>query len=106
MRAGQSRYPSDLGHNFVLAHASCNARKSDYLASEEHLEAWQDRKTTHAEELHDRFTSTALPHDSQTSVGIARWAYSQTEQAGGQVWVEGQVLKHLEPGWQRFLAVG
>ena len=23
-----------------------------------------------------------------------------------QVWVEGRVLKHLEPGWQRFLAAG
>src|SRR5262249_33222516 len=26
-----SRYPVDLGHNFVLAHSSCNTQKSDRL---------------------------------------------------------------------------
>ena len=27
-----SRYTTDLGHNFVLAHPGCNSQKSDYLA--------------------------------------------------------------------------
>lgn len=34
-----SRYPVDLGHNFVLAHNQCNNAKSDYLAAEKHLAA-------------------------------------------------------------------
>jgi 5-methylcytosine-specific restriction endonuclease McrA len=34
------RYPVDLGHDLVLAHGGCNAKKSDWLASEEHLAAW------------------------------------------------------------------
>ena len=29
-----SRYPVDLGHNFVLAHPACNNSKSDHLAAE------------------------------------------------------------------------
>ena len=28
-----SRYPLDLGHNFVLAHASCNRDKRDMLSA-------------------------------------------------------------------------
>jgi hypothetical protein len=28
-----SRYPADLGHNFVLAHDRCINAKSDYLAA-------------------------------------------------------------------------
>src|SRR5262249_5123765 len=35
-----SRYPVDLGHNFVLAHVSCNALKSDRLPAAQHLNAW------------------------------------------------------------------
>ncbi len=33
-----ARYPTDLGHNFVLSHGSCNNDKRDLLASERHLE--------------------------------------------------------------------
>jgi 5-methylcytosine-specific restriction endonuclease McrA len=38
-----SRYPLDLGHNFVLAHAVCNADKRDMLAATGHLERWVRR---------------------------------------------------------------
>lgn len=38
-----SRYPVDLGHNFVLAHKSCNNHKSDHIAAEIHLENWVER---------------------------------------------------------------
>lgn len=101
-----SRYPSDLGHNFVLAHAACNAKKSDYLACEEHLAAWQERNRLHAVELVERLAQAGLPTDVGVCVGIAVWAYGQTEQAGGQVWVRGNVLKHLEPGWRQYLMAG
>ncbi len=37
-----SRYPIDLGHNFVLAHQSCNLSKSDHIAAVEYLEKWVD----------------------------------------------------------------
>lgn len=35
--------PVDLGHNFVLAHASCNGDKRDALAGVQHLEQWGRR---------------------------------------------------------------
>lgn len=101
-----SRYPSDLGHNFVLAHTTCNARKSDYLACEDHLAAWQDRNMTHGAALSERFQQAALPSDLRACVGVAVWAYGQTEQAHGQVWVRDNVLKHLELQWRRCLAAG
>ena len=38
-----SRYPMDLGHNFVLAHHTCNSAKADHIAAFEHLHSWVDR---------------------------------------------------------------
>jgi 5-methylcytosine-specific restriction endonuclease McrA len=38
-----SRYPVDLGHDFVLAHTSCNGAKGSRLAAEEHLSRWAAR---------------------------------------------------------------
>ena len=51
-----------------------------------------------------RTASASAPTNRQASVGIAMWAYSQMEQAGGQVWVKGRVPKQLELGSQHFLA--
>ncbi len=42
-----SRYPVDLGHNFVLAHGRCNADKSDLLGAERHLHRWVERNDRH-----------------------------------------------------------
>jgi 5-methylcytosine-specific restriction endonuclease McrA len=58
-----SRYPADLGHNFVLAHDKCNNAKADYLAAEKHLAAWAERNRLHQEELRTRLQEAALPCD-------------------------------------------
>ena len=99
-----SRYPVDLGHNFVLAHKTCNARKLDCLAAEEHLAAWGERNREHGEALSQAFLDAALPNDLPASTSITHWAYRQTATAGGLVWVRDKLLKHLEPGWERLLA--
>ncbi len=52
-----SRYPTDLGHNFVLAHPQCNNQKSDHLAAEEHLQAWAERIGAHRDELNCRLSN-------------------------------------------------
>jgi len=98
-----SRYPTDLGHNFVLAHSGCNNAKSDHIAAEEHLRAWIEQNREHAPEIGKRLTEAALPHDLSASERIAEWAYEQTEQASGQVWVERRVFEHLGPDWRRLL---
>jgi 5-methylcytosine-specific restriction endonuclease McrA len=99
-----SRYPADLGHNFVLAHKACNNAKSDYLAAEKHLAAWAERNRLHQEELNSRLQAAALPCNLSASVQVARWVYQQTEKANGQVWVIEKVLQHLSPAWPHCLA--
>ena len=99
-----SRFPVDLGHNFVLAHNQCNNAKSDHLAAEQHLAAWAERNRLNHQELQTRLQGAALPCDSAASIQIAKWVYQQTEKANGQVWVMKKVLQHLTPAWSRYLA--
>lgn len=57
-----ARYPVDLGHNFVLAHNTCNSSKSDHVASAEYLEKWVE----HPRALFELIDRTA-PDQSQDS---------------------------------------
>jgi 5-methylcytosine-specific restriction endonuclease McrA len=98
-----SRYPTDLGHNFVLSHPSCNNAKSDHLAAESHLAAWIERNKINQDELHARLLEAAMPHDLSASIRVAEWAYEQTERARGQVWLEKAVFQHLGSGWRHVL---
>jgi hypothetical protein len=98
-----SRYPTDLGHNFVLAHRACNNAKSDHIAAEEHLDVWIAQNREHAAEIDERLAEAALPHDLAASVRITEWAYEQTERASGQVWVAKGVFRHLGPEWRQLL---
>lgn len=98
-----SRYPADLGHNFVLAHKTCNKDKSDYLVAEKHLTAWAERNRLHQGELQSRLKEAALSCDESAAIQIAKWIYQQTEKANGQVWVMEKVLQHLSPGWAHCL---
>ncbi|MBU6162458.1 MAG: HNH endonuclease, partial [Myxococcales bacterium] len=38
-----SRHPNNAIENLVVAHASCNISKSNYLAAPEHLQRWKER---------------------------------------------------------------
>jgi hypothetical protein len=98
-----SRYPADLGHNFVLAHTQCNSDKSDFVAAESHLETWAQRNLESRAELDGRLIEASLPCDLAATVQIARWVYQQTEKANGQVWVAKRVMKHLGTGWEQCL---
>jgi 5-methylcytosine-specific restriction endonuclease McrA len=98
-----SRYPADLGHNFVLAHNKCNNAKSDYLAAETHLDNWAKRNRVHQEELRARLHDAALPCDPTAAIQVVKWAYQQTATANGQVWVKEKVLQHLSPSWLQSL---
>jgi hypothetical protein len=94
-----SRYPVDLGHNFVLAHAGCNGRKGDYLAAQDHLGHWLDRNRAYGDELGRRFNEIGAVHDLNASVRIAEWAYSQEARAGGRVWFRNRELVALSSSW-------
>lgn len=95
-----SRYPVDLGHNFVLAHGTCNGAKSDTLASVPHLRSWVGRNTKHVDELAKGFESIGIVHHLPTSTKVARWAYNQVAATGGQTWTKGKDFEPLEEDWQ------
>src|SRR5262249_31128983 len=63
-----ARYPVDLGHNFVVAHESCNGTKADHLAAADYLAAWAERNGQHRVYLAEEFTRHGVRHDLPTSV--------------------------------------
>ncbi len=90
----------DLGHNFVLAHATCNERKGDRLAAEEHLQRWAERNVDHGGALAAAFDELGLLHDLAATARVAEWAYQQVEQTRGRVWVQGSELRLLRERWR------
>ena len=84
-----SRYPSDLGHNFVLADRRCNSEKSDLLADQLFLAAWQERNRTRERDLATVFERSAVSNDRVASERIAKWAYARAELSGAVFWRPG-----------------
>jgi 5-methylcytosine-specific restriction endonuclease McrA len=99
-----SRYPVDLGHNFVLAHGACNSSKGDRLAAVDHLQAWVERNRGYGSQLDAEFKRRDMVADLDSTRQIAQWAYSQTWQAHGLTWVRGDNLVSLPDGWETILA--
>ncbi len=94
-----SRYPVDLGHNFVLAHGACNSKKSDRLACSGHLDRWVERTERYATELAGKFERTGVVYDLQASLRIIDWAYRQTFDCQGLTWLRGDELLPLPSDW-------
>ncbi len=94
-----SRYPVDLGHNFVLAHGSCNLAKADYLAATEHLARWSERNRTAGVFLNERFDEAKIVHDKENSRRITRWAYQQAATMRAMTWLKRDRLELLSGDW-------
>ncbi len=99
-----SKYPVDLGHNFVVAHQTCNSAKADHLAAAEFLLAWAERNVGHREQLAAEFDSHGVLHDLPTSMRIAGWAYQQTFEVGGLAWVKKEEMVPMPADWRAALA--
>jgi len=97
-----SRYPVNLGHNFVLAHRRCNGSKSARLAAVAHLERWCNRNEAFGSTLASAFHARHLPHDLTATWQIARWAYAQAEATQARSWVTGDQLVALSTTWRSF----
>jgi 5-methylcytosine-specific restriction endonuclease McrA len=80
-------YPTNLGHNFVLADRACNTDKSDLLADVSHLGHWRARNEGGGRDLADAFASRGVVTDLAASQGIARWAYRRAGTTRAVVWV-------------------
>lgn len=98
-----SRYPVDLGHNFVLVHGTCNAKKADRLAAAEHLEKWCERNDMYGEALAVAFQQKNIAHDQKASWSVTAWAYEQAQLAGSLVWRQDDELVKLTSGWRALL---
>jgi 5-methylcytosine-specific restriction endonuclease McrA len=83
-----ARYPSDLGHNFVLAHSVCNNNKSAHLACQSHADRWHEQNII----LHGDVISNELDAyftcDVKRSVAVVSWAYQLAHQNSASLWVE------------------
>lgn len=99
-----SRYPVDLGHNFVLAHAGCNRAKRDYLADVPHLERWATRNARYGKELTASFHRIGMTCNAEVSRQVTRWAYEQAQAAGAQVWRRDREVVLLSGEWRELLA--
>lgn len=95
-----SRYPLDLGHNFVLVHASCNQDKRDMLAAPRHLQSWIERNNKEEVILGQIFNAAHFPFDVRASLGVAEWAYENVERAGALVWVNKGLVVKLSDEWR------
>jgi hypothetical protein len=98
-----SRYPVDLGHNFVLADSTCNNRKRDRLPSYNHLAAWMERNSQHGQYLGGLLEERGIISQLAASNCVARWAYSQTEAAGGLTWTHSNEMVPLDASWRVLL---
>jgi 5-methylcytosine-specific restriction endonuclease McrA len=81
-----SKYPRDLAHNFVLAHAACNRSKSDLLAGLAHLEKWRERNARQGDEISGVLGQRGFLVDPECSLVVARWAYRQAASTGAHAW--------------------
>jgi 5-methylcytosine-specific restriction endonuclease McrA len=95
-----SRYPVDLGHNFVLAHPDCNLSKRDFLADVVHLRRWTHRNSESGAQLSDAFSDQFLPHDLTRTMAVARWAYSHGESSNAHVWTSHGAFRTLTEEWK------
>jgi len=81
-----SSYPSNLGHNLVLAHPSCNSDKSDLLASVDHLQHWWGRNDREGALMAAALDPLGLATDLEATKGIAIWAYQRARAARSLLW--------------------
>ena len=81
-----SMYPSDTGHNFVLADSSCNSKKSNLLASNEFLHKWQERNEEHNLIIVDQISVLGFLTDKERSHKVAEWAYEQGKANNYLMW--------------------
>lgn len=95
-----AQYGRDLGHNFVLAHRSCNQDKRDMLAATPHLARWLDRNLKQQPVMREIFESARFIYDLDASLSVAEWSYERAERANALVWVERGHSSRLNNGWR------
>ncbi len=99
------RYPVDLGHNFVLAHGTCNRAKSDRIADVRHLEKWRERNALSGGKIADGIASTGVHCDLVATDQVTCWAYGQAERISEWGWISGKTLKEIGGTWRAVMGL-
>ena len=94
-------YPADTGHNFVLADEKCNSQKSNYLASQQFLQQWQERNHLHDQSIIGEISQMGFLTDLQRSHRVADWAYKQAVENEYLVWLGGREKKILAQMYEK-----
>lgn len=95
-----SRYPVDLGHNFVFSHPSCNGYKSDLLAHTDHLAKWWECNLESTSQLEEAFDFNELVYDADRSRHVAAWAYEQGELSRVHTYLRKNDYPLLDGSWR------
>lgn len=98
-----ARFPTDIGENLVLAHASCNRRKRDYLAAEDHLRKWMRFVTDKRDEISGLLRESNLITDLGRAKNIAYWAYEEQEKSNAKVWLKENEFENLRGKWRALI---
>jgi hypothetical protein len=98
-----SRYPRDLAHNFVLAHGSCNRKKSNTLAALPHLERWMQRNADYDDAVRNAGVNAGMVVDGPGTVRVAAWAYGHAASLQAETWLESDRVEPLSDGWRLIL---
>lgn len=98
-----SRYPIDLGHNFVLTSGPTNRSKSNYIAAEQYLCKWTEFCLKNQSDLAEQFDREKIQYDLESSLKVAQWCYRQVDQVQGQVWIKRGELETLSDLWKPIL---
>lgn len=81
-----SMYPSDTGHNFVLADHSCNSDKSNLLADIPFYERWQKRNDIYNDVIKSEVEPLGFLTNLDDSNSIAKWAYDHAKESQYSLW--------------------
>ena len=95
-----SRYPIDLGHNFVLTSGPTNRSKSNHIAAEKYLCKWTQFCLDNQSNLVENFERIKMRYDLESSLKIAQWCYNQVDQVNAQVWIKKGQLETLSDLWK------
>jgi HNH endonuclease len=95
-----AKYPRDLGHNFVFAHAECNQRKSDHLAGVAHLRAWRQGLDRRGDAVAAVCRAAGLPHDRAAVVQAASTLYATAARVGARAFEHGRGVVPLGGDWR------
>jgi len=66
----------------------------------DHLAAWAERNARFGEEITSELERRGVIAELESSNRVTRWAYAQTEEAGGLTWLRAHEMVPLAAAWR------